>query len=157
MDATTAAATSTEKAAAATEKAGRGEGRRSRVRPPRARLKTFDILIALFSVLAVGLSTAWAYAPGSGEARAVIKGRDGEWVYPLSADRVVDVVGPLGLTRVEILHKAVHIEESACPNKTCIAAGFIEKNGQWIACLPNQVLVRVEGGSSDAGVDASTY
>jgi hypothetical protein len=105
----------------------------------------------------VGFATAWAYAPGSGEARAVIKGRDGEWVYPLSADRIVDVAGPLGSTRVEIRGKAVHIEESACPNKTCIAAGFIEKNGQWIACLPNQVLVRVEGGSSDAGVDASTF
>ena len=41
--------------------------------------------------------------------------------------------------------------ESCCPNGTC-SAGKIEKSGQWIACLPNKVVIRLEG-SKDEEVD----
>jgi hypothetical protein len=150
--ATTAAATSTGKAAAAINRRGPAGQPRAR-----HRLKSFDIVITLVAILAVGLSAAWAYAPGAGEARVVVQGRDGEWIYPLSGDREIDVAGPLGLTRVEIRGKSARIEDSPCPNQTCVASGAIETSGQWIACLPNEVLVRIEGGSADAGVDASTY
>jgi len=87
----------------------------------------------------------------------VIKGRDGEWVYPLSSDRVVSVAGPLGDTLVAIEGKTARIKDSPCPNKTCVAGGSISRPGQWLACLPNQVLVRIEGGADDADIDAAAY
>jgi len=105
----------------------------------------------------VAASAIWAYGPQSGDAKVVIKAQGGEWIYPLSIDREIKVPGPLGDTLVGIHDKTVRIEDSPCPNKTCVAAGAISKAGQWIACLPNQVLVRVEGGSEDAGIDASVY
>jgi hypothetical protein len=121
------------------------------------RIRPFDIVILLVSAGIVALSAAWAYGPQAGTVKVVIKGQGGEWIYPLSSDREVEVPGPLGTTLVGIHDKSVRIEESPCPNKTCIAAGAISEAGQWVACLPNQVIVRIEGGSDDAGVDASVY
>ena len=121
------------------------------------RLKPLDFVIAFAAAAAIAFASSYAYGPGGGEPSVVVKGRDGEWMYPLSVDRTVEVAGPLGETVVEIRGKAVHITDSPCRNKTCIAAGFVSKPGQWIACLPNRVFVRVEGGATNAGVDAYVY
>ena len=121
------------------------------------RIKALDLVIVLAAAGAVAISAASAYGPGKGRAEVTITGKDGEWVYPLSPDREVPVAGPLGTTLVEIRAKAVRIEDSPCPNKTCIAAGAISSPGQWLACLPNRVFVRVEGGRTDEGVDAGVY
>jgi hypothetical protein len=121
------------------------------------RLKPLDVVIALLAAGAVAFAAVAAYAPGSGQTSAVIKGRSGEWVYPLSPDRQIKVAGPLGDTIVVIEHKTLRIVDSPCPNNTCIAAGSIDSPGQWLACLPNDVIVRIEGGRGDAGVDASVY
>jgi hypothetical protein len=121
------------------------------------RLKALDLVIALAAAGAIALTAASAYAPGKGPAEVTITGKDGVWAYPLSIDRKVAIAGPLGDTHIEIRAKAVHIEDSPCPNKTCIAAGAISGSGQWLACLPNRVFVRVDGGTADEGVDASVY
>jgi hypothetical protein len=121
------------------------------------RIKALDLVIALAAAGAVAMSAVSAYGPGGGQASVVIKGRDGEWVYPLSSDREISVAGPLGDTHVGIRGKSARIEDSPCPNQTCVASGSIGRAGQWIACLPNQVLVRIEGGGEDDGVDASAY
>ena len=121
------------------------------------RLKPLDIGIAIAAAGLVAFAAASAYGPGGGQASAVLKGTGGEWVYPLSVDREVRVPGPLGDTIVRIEDKSVRIEDSPCPNKTCIAGGSIGASGQWLACLPNQVIVTIEGRRPDAGVDASTY
>jgi hypothetical protein len=121
------------------------------------RLKPFDIVIAVAAAGLVVLAAVAAYGPGIGQSSAVLTGRGGEWIYPLSVDREIDVAGPLGTTIVEIRNKAVRIKDSPCPNQTCIAAGSIASPGQWVACLPNRVMVRIEGRRADAGVDAAAY
>ena len=121
------------------------------------RLKILDVAIAIAAAALIAVASVAAYGPGGGQTSAVIKGPGGEWLYPLSSDREVRVPGPLGITVVEIRGKSVRIADSPCPNKTCIAAGAIDKPGQWLACLPNQVLVSIEGRRSDEGVDASVY
>jgi hypothetical protein len=121
------------------------------------RLKPLDIVIAITAAAAIAFLAVSAYGPGGGQISAVLKGRDGEWVYPLSADRELHVAGPLGDTIVAIRDKTVRIIDSPCPNKTCIAAGSIDAPGQWLACLPNQVFVSIEGRRADAGIDASVY
>jgi hypothetical protein len=121
------------------------------------RLKLLDIVIATAAAAVVAITAIAAYGPDGGRPNVVLKGVGGEWVYPLDANRELKVSGPLGDTIVEIRDKAAFIENSPCPNKTCIAAGSISRPGQWLACLPNQVIVRIEGGSAEGGVDASVY
>jgi hypothetical protein len=121
------------------------------------RLKVLDLVIALAAAGAIAFSAASVYGPGKGQADVAISGQGGEWIYPLSVDRDVAVSGPLGETLIEIRGKSVRIEDSPCPNKTCIAMGAIASPGQWLACLPNRVFVHIEGGGANEGVDASVY
>ena len=122
----------------------------------RPRLKPLDLTIALVAAAAVAVSAIVAYGPAASRAEAVIRGRGGDWVYPLDAERKIAVEGPLGETIVLIEGGTVRVVDSPCLNKTCIAAGAISRPGQWVACLPNQVFVSVEG-RGDGGVDASVY
>lgn len=55
----------------------------------------------------------------------------------------------------------VRVTESTCPDKVCARTGWISRPGQSIVCLPNKVVVRIEGSDirNDPGqdLDAITY
>lgn len=62
----------------------------------------------------------------------------------LSGDRVViPVEGPLGTTIVEVVGGRAHVISSPCPDKVCIHMGWLQRVGDYSACLPNRVLVEV--------------
>jgi hypothetical protein len=121
------------------------------------RLRPLDIAAFVLAAIFVLLAAHWAYAPGTGTPEVIVSGAKGEWIYPLAVDRSVKVAGPLGLTSVEIQGKAVRITDSPCKNKLCIAMGSISSPGQWVACLPNRVFVRIEGRTAKAKIDAASY
>jgi hypothetical protein len=121
------------------------------------RLKLLDYLVIVLCGAAIAFSALQIYSKAGSERKVVITGRDGEWIYPLDKDRHVDVEGPIGATVVAIEGGKVRIEDSPCPNKTCVSSGAVSEPGQWVACLPNQVFVRVEGSSSEANADVGTY
>jgi hypothetical protein len=123
----------------------------------RVRLKPFDIAGIAVSVGIVLASFFLVYSGGSGAARVEVSAPGGEWVYALDEDRHLDFPGPLGVTTVEIRDGAVRISSSPCPNQPCVASGAVSKPGQWIACLPNKILVRIEGSGEEEGVDAAVF
>lgn len=43
----------------------------------------------------------------------------------------------------------VWVSYSDCPDKTCCKAGKIKGQGQMIACVPNGVVILIEGGKVD--------
>jgi hypothetical protein len=75
----------------------------------------------------------------------MIQGSSGVWVFPLDAEETITVPGLLGDTVVEIRDHRAHVLSSPCDNQTCVAAGHIDSDGQWVACLPNNVFVMIEG------------
>ncbi len=120
------------------------------------KLKAFDIpAVALAAAVAV-VSAVLVYGGGAGETRVIIESHGKTWVYPLDADEEVSVPGELGSTVVHIHGGKVAVESSPCANQTCVAAGAIDSNGQWIACLPNGVFVRIEGSSKNEAPDATS-
>lgn len=120
-------------------------------------IKPLDIVVIVLAVTAIAIASISVYDKKNAAPEVVITGQDGEWIYPLKDDRRVEVKGPIGTTVVGIHDGTVCIEDSPCPNKTCVAAGAISEPGQWVACLPNQVFVRVEGSSDDKQIDAGVY
>jgi len=149
---------------AAAENGGtRGSGPEAPTEPPAAkpgklRLTFLDAAAVLAAASLVFLSSLGA-VDAAGEPRVVIADAKGqEWIYPLDTDLEVPIEGPLGISTVHIHDGRVAIESSPCPNQTCVAAGSIDRPGQWVACLPNQVFVRVEGGTDDGSdVDTGTW
>jgi len=87
-----------------------------------------------------------------GGSRLVVE-RDGRVVYraPLNEDRRVQLEGPLGATEILIEKGSVRVLRSPCPHKVCIGMGRIDRSGEWLACVPNHLLLRVAGGKSPIG------
>lgn len=78
------------------------------------------------------------------------------YLYPLEKDQSHTFIGPIGETTIMIKNKKASIIESDCHNKTCISIGEISKNGQSSACLPNRVIISIEG-DDNGEVDVVTY
>ena len=57
--------------------------------------------------------------------------------------RTIQVEGPLGITVVEVEGARAHVVSSPCPDKICVRMGWLERAGDYSACLPNKVLVEV--------------
>lgn len=73
--------------------------------------------------------------------------------FPLTTDRTAQVKGPIGTTEIEIKNGRARIIHSPCKLKVCIKSGYIQYADRLSACLPNKVVVRIEG-ESQRGLDA---
>lgn len=137
--------------------------RRKERKPERARirlrgfpLRSLDILAIALAMGVITLFSVQAYT-GAGNSSEVSIQADGKnFLYPLDQDTQFSVSGPIGETTIQIKNHEVRVVSSPCRDKICIAAGWLAHTGQWTACLPNRVFVRVEGGGP-APVDAQTF
>lgn len=65
---------------------------------------------------------------------------------PLSENRRVAIRGALGTSFVQIDAGRARVLDSPGPRKLCVRAGWLSRSGESAICLPNQVVVRIEGG-----------
>lgn len=79
--------------------------------------------------------------------KKIVAERDGQIVFvaPLGENQTVSLQGPLGETVLSIRQGKARILASPCPHKACIGMGEVSKNGELLACVPNHLLVRIEG------------
>jgi len=73
------------------------------------------------------------------------------FVAPLNQKRQVAIAGPLGMTRLQIANGGVRVLSSPCPKKICIGMGEARNSGDLLACVPNRLVIRVEGGVQKKG------
>ncbi len=111
------------------------------------------ILIALCILFNAGLF--YYFGSGMGQGSWVVIEVDQKRVarYSLSKDRITHVEGPLGTTEIEIRDGKARILRSPCKLKVCIKSGYIQYADRISVCLPNRVVVRVEG-NAERGLDA---
>ncbi|MGI6576035.1 MAG: NusG domain II-containing protein [bacterium] len=57
----------------------------------------------------------------------------------------IPIAGRLGNSILEVGQDKVRLIKSPCPDHICIAMGWVSTPGQVIVCLPNRVVVRIEG------------
>ena len=112
--------------------------------------------IAVFVVFAAVTAYAFSFAYSGGVERRelVVHTPRGVFAYDMSKDRIIDVEGAIGISRIEISGDTARFLDSPCPNKTCVQSMPIHETGEWSACLPNQVFLRIEGGRAGT-VDAT--
>jgi hypothetical protein len=110
------------------------------------------VLIAALSALAL---VAWplAVAAASQGGDAVITGPYGTSTLSLAEDTEVEIQGASGTVVVRVADRRVCVVTSDCPDHTCMKTGYIGSGGSVVACVPNRVVVSVEGGS-DGEYDA---
>ncbi len=119
-------------------------------------LRPLDVLAI---ILAIGVVTAVSVQAASGGiqgSQVQVESEEGTFVYALSQQVQASVEGPIGHTHFEVVDGRVRVTESPCRDQICVAGGWIGRTGEWVACLPNRVFVRVVAGD-DAPFDAQTF
>ncbi len=115
------------------------------------------ILFLILSVQNIG-------AAGS----VLIQASGTEYRYELGSPRTVEFEGPIGKTILEVTNDGrARFVHSDCRDKICISFGYLERGGDWAACLPNRIIARMNkqiedahgssGNHDDHDIDAGSY
>ena len=102
-------------------------------------------IVLIASLALIGLVLLFVVNSGSDSGSFAVVNVDGVAVagYPLSEDGVFVLNG--GSNTIEIKDGKVRMIEAHCPNLQCVHQGWISKGYQSIVCLPNKVIVTIEG------------
>lgn len=106
------------------------------------------VVLAIAAVACVG--SALALWQGGAPDKAVV--RAGGQVFAevgLNRARVVEVPGPLGVTRIEIEPGRARVASDPGPRQYCVRQGWLSRSGATAICAPNQVSLSLTGGASD--------
>ena len=123
---------------------------------PELKPKPLDALVVLAVVL-LAVGAAWLSYGGKGEGAltATVKHR-GQVVArvelsSLTEEKTVTVDGAYHLT-ITLDKTGAAVTDSDCPGQDCVHTGRITRAGQSIVCLPEQVIVTLEGKTPSADV-----
>jgi hypothetical protein len=121
--------------------------------PGGARLIVGDAIVIFLLVAAIVAVSLPRTAGGSHPLAQVVVSGEKVLTLDLSRDGVHEVLGAIGVTRIEVRDGKVRVLSSPCPRQVCRHGGWIGEPGALLVCLPNQVLIRVPGepaGAQDA-------
>ena len=80
-----------------------------------------------------------------------------ERTFPLDHAETISLTGAYGPLTIETAPGKIRVLEVTCPDQTCYKTGWIERSGQVIVCIPNQLVIRLEEAQNNAGLDAVVY
>ena len=112
-----------------------------------------DILLVLAALIIGGAFLVYAdfFRPKGAEVIVSVNGIE-QRPLPLSENNFV-VIGDEEKYNVLVISEGeAYIEEASCPDQICVKSGRVSLEGQTIVCLPNKVVISIEGGDS-SGLD----
>jgi len=117
------------------------------MRLPIEHIKSGDWFTLLLGTLFAAFLAITLWQGGAAD-KAVI--RSGGTIFreaPLSRDQIIEVPGPLGLSRIAIHNRQARIAADPSPRQYCVRQGWLKQAGEIAVCLPNQVSVELSGGN----------
>ena len=111
-----------------------------------------DRMLLLFTLIAIGVSWAWIQQYVSGTPMVhIYHGKTLLATYPLHSEKVIDfkAQGDIGVSDIRIDKHGVRIIHSSCSSQRCVLSGHRHRVGDILACVPNRILVTIEGSKSD--------
>ena len=114
--------------------------------------KPLDYLLILLGLILCTFSVMAATSQQEGTPLLILTSPTKEYIYPLDTDTTVQIPGLEGVSTIQIQQGQAQYLDSPCANKTCVASP-IHRNGEWSACLPNGIFMRVENTSSNSATD----
>jgi hypothetical protein len=112
------------------------------------KLKIGDYIIIAVVVGLIFLLFVRTYSINASGDYLEVTGLNFKSAYDPSEDRVIEVEGPLGITKVVIQNGEAWVEDSPCKDKICIKMGKIKRAGEEAVCIPNRVVVQMKGAKS---------
>lgn len=110
-----------------------------------------DGLVAVGVLVSAGVLALSARLPVRSAGRALVTvGSEIVLEVPLERDGTHTVAARRGLVKLAVEDGAIRIVESACPQRICVRMGAKRRPGELIACVPNALVVKLEGTDPDA-------
>lgn len=112
------------------------------------------VLLGIVALAAV-LYFIWrVFVPAEEGAVVVVQSHSEEYArLPLDKDAELDIKWGDSHNYLVIRDGVATVTDASCPDKLCVHQADISKGGEMIVCLPNQVMITVEG-SGDSEVDS---
>lgn len=108
------------------------------------------ILVIMISCVLFYVPLWFAY-DAQGNSDVVVSVREEEVLrVPLQEDGVYAVDGKLGEVEIEVKDGKVRVEKEYSPYHYCSIQGYVSDPATPIICLPNEVVVQIEGGGEGA-------
>ena len=125
---------------------------------PRLSMLTRNDRILIFVLVAIAsfYFVRLFFVSNEGREALVKVGSNPSQKVSLEINKRINVEGEKGRVVIEVKEGRVRVVESSCFQKICVNTGWIDKPGQNIVCLPNKVLVTIEGKKSPT-MDAVSY
>jgi len=105
------------------------------------------ILALVVGLSAIGLVLYGRYTAEAGGVLIVELAGAAPAVHALSNYGVLPVVGPLGVSEIEIGPKGARMIAAPCVHKICMRQGWLQRAGDVTACVPNGLVLRIAGAS----------
>ena len=112
----------------------------------------------LFAGLIAALLLIWKLLPGGAGDRVLIY-QDSTLVQTIQlphtgAPETIEISGPAGGNTIEVSKDGVRVLSAGCPDKLCVAHGYLTAGEGPIICLPNRLTIRFSGETAESDVDA---
>lgn len=119
---------------------------------PDLKPKPMDALVVIIVVAFAVMTAAFVYGKNRGETLTATVKHRGQVaaqvaLSTLTEEKKITIDGQYHLI-VTLTKDGVSVTESDCPGQDCVHTGRITRAGQSIVCLPEQVVVTLEGKTS---------
>lgn len=113
-------------------------------------IKKADIIL-LILLVSIGLVASYFAAVGGTKGAKAVITVDGQLygTYSLSKNQTIVIERNNHRNKITIKNGKVQMASSSCKNQVCVHEGAISKTNQSIVCLPNRVMVQIQGGDSE--------
>jgi hypothetical protein len=109
-------------------------------------LKTGDYILAALILIGIFVGIFLIRSSASeGQIVSIFVGNQEQYRFKIFENRTITITGPIGKTVVKVEHGNVWVESAPCPHQICKSMGKISKAGEIIVCIPNKLLIRIEG------------
>lgn len=109
-----------------------------------------DIVLFIILMILGGVSSAYfSLSENSGQTVVIESDKKPYATYSLSEDKRVVVTSKNGTNTVVIEDGKVYVTDSSCKNQVCVKHTAISRSGESIVCLPNKLVVSIEGKEGD--------
>lgn len=111
-------------------------------------LRPADLVVVAVAAALVAALAVQQWRPTAAGVSAELVSTNGErMLLQLAVDGRHRIRGRMGDSVVEVADGRVRFVESTCRHRVCIAAGWLEADGDFAACAPNGVALQVHGGA----------
>lgn len=116
--------------------------------------KVFDFVILIIFLASILFAASLIFSKKSDSKTLIVQTHEGKFAYAMDGSTRLEFTGLIGKSHIAVEDGKAWFEDSSCENKICVEAGKISRPNQWAACLPNGIIIYIEGHEKKESLDA---